>query len=192
LAIVRNLVELHGGTVAAESLGLGQGAKFIVQLPIATAPQIEQSEIKSHAIERVNLLETDGERPDLAGLRVLLVDDEPDTLEILRMILSQFGANVRSAGSTTDAMKAFLEWKPDVLVSDLGMPEEDGYALIEKVRALKPEQGCDIPAAALTAHVREEDRALALAAGYQIHIKKPVDPAKLARAVANLGKKAKV
>jgi len=165
-----------------------------VQLPIATAPQVEQSEIKLKAIERVNLLETDGdgERPDLSGLRVLLVDDEPDTLEILRMILSQFGANVRGAGSTTEAMNALLEWKPDVLVSDLGMPEEDGYALIQRVRALKPEQGCDIPAAALTAHVREEDRVLALAAGYQIHIKKPVDPAKLALAVANLGKKARV
>ena len=192
LAIVRNLVELHGGTVAAESPGLGQGAKFIVLLPIATVPQIEQSEINLQAIDRVDLLETDGKRPDLSGLRVLLVDDEPDTLEILRMILSQFGASVRGAGSTPEAMNTFLEWKPDVLVSDLGMPEEDGYALIEKVRALKPEQGCDIPAAALTAHVREEDRALALAAGYQIHIKKPVDPARLALAVANLGKKAKV
>ncbi|HYU97638.1 MAG TPA: ATP-binding protein [Pyrinomonadaceae bacterium] len=194
LAIVRNLVELHGGTVSAESKGTGHGAKFIVQLPIATAPQIEQSEIKLKAIERVDLLETDGdgERPDLAGLRVLLVDDEPDTLEILRRILSQFGANVRGAGSTTEAMNVFLEWKPDVLVSDLGMPEEDGYALIQRVRALRLDQGCDIPAAALTAHVREEDRVLALAAGYQIHIKKPVDPAKLALAVANLGKKAKV
>jgi CheY-like chemotaxis protein len=178
--------------VAAESPGLGQGAKFIVQLPVATVPQIEPSEIKLQAMERVDLLETDAERPDLAGLRVLLVDDEPDTLEILRTILSQFGANVRGAGSTNDAMNAFLEWRPDVLVSDLGMPEEDGYALIERVRALKPEQGCDIPAAALTAHVREEDRILALAAGYQIHIKKPVDPTKLALAVATLGKKAKV
>jgi signal transduction histidine kinase/ActR/RegA family two-component response regulator len=192
LAIVRNLVELHGGTVSAKSSGLGQGAKFIVQLPVATVPQIEQSDIKFQSIETVGALETDGKRPDLAGLRVLLVDDEPDTLEILRMILSQFGANVRGVGSTNDAMNAFLEWKPDVLVSDLGMPEEDGYTLIERVRALKPEQGCDIPAAALTAHVREEDRVLALAAGYQIHIKKPVDPAKLALAVADLGKKAKV
>jgi CheY-like chemotaxis protein len=192
LAIVRNLVELHGGTVATQSQGVGRGAMFTVQLPIATAPEIKQSEIKLQASERVALLEGNGERPDLAGLRVLLVDDEPDTLEILRMMLSQFGANVRGAGSTTDAMNTFLEWKPDVLVSDLGMPEEDGYALIERVRALKPEQGCDIPAAALTAHVREEDRIMALAAGYQIHIKKPVDPAKLALAVANLGKKAKV
>ena len=192
LAIVRNLAELHGGTVLAESSGLGQGAKFTLQLPIATAPQIEESELKLQPGERVDSWEGNGERPNLAGLRVLLVDDEPDTLEILLMILSQFGANVRGAGSTTDAMNTFLEWKPDVLVSDLGMPEEDGYALIERVRALKPEEGSEIPAAALTAHVRDEDRVLALAAGYQTHIKKPVDPAKLAIAVANLGKKAKV
>src|SRR6185295_2561690 len=190
LAIVRNLVELHGGTVSAESLGVGQGAKFTVQLPIAT--ELEESELRLQPDEIVDVLEGNGDRPNLAGLRVLLVDDEPDTLEILRMILYQFGANVRGAGSTADAMNTFLEWKPDVLVSDLGMPEEDGYALIEKVRALKPEQGCDIPAAALTAHVRDEDRVMALAAGYQIHIKKPVDPAKLALAVAHLGKKAKV
>jgi len=192
LAIVRNLVELHGGTVSAESSGLGQGAMFTVQLPVATAPEIEQSELKRQPSETVDVSDNGGGRPDLAGLRVLLVDDEPDTLEILRMMLSQFGANVRGAGSTSDAMNTFLEWQPDVLVSDLGMPEEDGYALIEKVRALRPEQGRDIPAAALTAHVREEDRVMALAAGYQIHIKKPVDPAKLAHAVANLGKKAKV
>ena len=82
--------------------------------------------------ERVDLLESNGERPDLAGLRVLLVDDEPDTLEILRMMLSQFGANVRGAGSTTDAMNTFLEWKPDVLVSDLGRPEEDVYAEVAR------------------------------------------------------------
>jgi signal transduction histidine kinase/ActR/RegA family two-component response regulator len=192
LAIVRHLVELHGGTVSADSAGKGQGAKFTVQLPIANVPQNGRGASSLLPIGKVEPLEIPVERPNLAGLRVLLVDDEPDTLEILRMILSQFGASVRGAGSTDDAMDAFLEWKPDVLVSDLGMPEEDGYALIERVRALRPEQGCDIPAAALTAHVREEDRILALAAGYQIHLKKPVDPAKLALAVANLGKKPKV
>jgi CheY-like chemotaxis protein len=119
------------------------------------------------------------------------VDDEPDTLDVLRAILNQFGANVRGAVSTTDALETFLRWKPDVLVSDLGMPGEDGYALIGKVRARTPEQGCDIPAAALTAHVREEDSVQALAAGYQVHLNKPVDPTKLAAAVASLGKKAK-
>jgi CheY-like chemotaxis protein len=119
------------------------------------------------------------------------VDDEPDTLEILRVMLDQFGANVRGATSTSAALETFLEWKPDVLVSDLGMPGDDGLALIKLVRALTPEQGCDIPAAALTAHVRDEDRAQALAAGYQTHIKKPVDPTQLAAAVAFLGKRIK-
>jgi signal transduction histidine kinase/CheY-like chemotaxis protein len=190
LAIVRHLVELHGGTVSAESAGAGQGAKFTVRLPVMSSHQLEQvqTEIQTTGGE---VMETATQRPDLAGLRVLLVDDEPDTLEILRVILKQFGANVRGATSTTAALETLLAWQPDVLVSDLGMPGEDGFALIERVRALKPEEGCDIPAAALTAHVREEDRILALAAGYQTHIKKPVDPTSLARAVASLGRKLK-
>ena len=124
-------------------------------------------------------------------MRVLLVDDEPDTLDVLRAILNQFGATVRGAASSSDAFETFLQWKPDVLVSDLGMPGEDGFTLIRKVRALTPEQGGDIPAAALTAHVREEDRVQALTAGYQTHIKKPVDPRKLAIAVATLAEQAR-
>jgi signal transduction histidine kinase/ActR/RegA family two-component response regulator len=189
LAIVRHLVELHGGTVSVESSGAGQGAKFTVRLPAATAPPATPIDLVVQTDEDAN--GDSAEIPDLAGLRVLLVDDEPDTLEILRVMLNQFGANVRGAASTTDALEAFLAWKPDVLVSDLGMPGEDGFALIGKVRALTPEQGCDIPAAALTAHVRDEDRSKALAAGYQTHLKKPVDPTKLAAAVARLGKKSK-
>ncbi len=189
LAIVRHLVELHGGTVSVESAGATQGAKFTVRLPAATAPQTTPSDLVVQTDEEAN--GEPAEAPDLAGLRVLLVDDEPDTLEILRVMLKQFGASVRGAGSTTDALEAFLAWKPDVLVSDLGMPGEDGFALIGKVRALTPEQGRDTPAAALTAHVREEDRSKALAAGYQTHLKKPVDPTKLAAAVASLGKKSK-
>lgn len=187
LAIVRHLVELHGGTVSAESAGLGQGARLTVRLPVTTATQSQ--------LPTANLVIESKETPagsvDLRGLRVLLVDDEPDTLDLLRAILNQFGANVRAAASTNDALETFLEWRPDVLVSDLGMPSEDGYALIAKVRALTAEQGCNIPAAALTGHVREEDRADALAAGYQTHINKPVDPAKLAAAVADLGKRAR-
>lgn len=191
LAIVRHLVELHGGTVSVESAGAGQGAKFIVRLPAATAPPATPSDFVVHTADEADENGEAAEAPDLAGLRVLLVDDEPDTLEILRTMLNQFGANVRGAASTTDALEALLAWKPDVLVSDLGMPGEDGYALIGKVRALTREQGCDIPAAALTAHVRDEDRSKALAAGYQTHLKKPVDPTKLAAAVARLGKKSK-
>jgi CheY-like chemotaxis protein len=121
---------------------------------------------------------------------VLVVDDEPDTLEILCMVLKRSGAQVRAASSSADALEAFIEWKPDLLVSDLGMPGEDGFALIGKIRALAPEQGGGIPAAALTAYVREEDRLEALAAGYQTHIPKPVDPTALVAAVAGLAKRA--
>ena len=186
---MRHLAELHGGTFAAASAGLGQGAQFTLRLPVASALTTSQRNLVFEPTEKVSEVPTPLAAPDLAGLRVLLVDDEPDTLEILRVMLHQFGANVRGAASTSDALETFLKWKPDVLVSDLGMPGEDGFALIGKVRALTPEQGRDIPAAALTAHVRDEDRALALAAGYQTHIKKPVDPNKLAAAVASLSKK---
>ena len=194
LAIVRHLVELHGGTVAAESAGLGKGARVMVRLPVTTSVQLTGDDGDDLVGENHGRSETSVSSlgpVDLNGLRVLLVDDEPDTLDVMRAILNQFGANVRSAASTTDALETFLKWKPDVLVSDLGMPGEDGYALIAKVRALTAEQGCDIPAAALTAHVREEDREHAIAAGYQTHIKKPVDPTKLAAAVADLGKQAR-
>jgi len=192
LAIVRHLVELHGGTVTAESAGEGQGAKFTVRLPLAVASQRLVSKKESQAYQATaDAVESKSEVTSLDGLRVLLVDDEPDTLEILRVMLKQFGANVRGVTSTSAALETFLEWKPDVLVSDLGMPGEDGLNLIERVRALTPEQGCNIPAAALTAHVRDDDRVHALAAGYQTHIKKPVDPGQLAAAVASLGRQTK-
>jgi CheY-like chemotaxis protein len=126
-------------------------------------------------------------RVDLSGLRVLVVDDEPDTREVLTVALHIYGADVRAVESTADALEAFDEWKPDVLISDLGMPGEDGYALIRKLR----EQGSDIPAAALTAYAGERDRQRTLSAGYQAHIPKPVDPLTLAAAVAVLAKQAK-
>ncbi len=191
LAIVRHLVELHGGTVTGASAGAGRGSQFTVKLPAANFAQPVPQQLLLQPSAEAETNDAAGEVPNLAGLRVLLVDDEPDTLEILRVMLNQFGANVRGAGSTSDAFQAFLTWKPDVLVSDLGMPGEDGYDLIGKVRALTADQGRDTPAAALTAHVRDEDRMHALAAGYQTHIKKPVDPTKLAAAVASLGRKAR-
>ena len=127
---------------------------------------------------------------DLQGLRVLVVDDDADTREILCVVLGQRGAEVRAAASSTDALEAFHEWKPNVLVSDLGMPGEDGFAFIEKVRRLAPEEGGNIPAAALTAYAREEDSQRAQSAGYQVHISKPVDPARLAAVVAGLARRA--
>jgi PAS domain S-box-containing protein len=192
LAIVRHLVELHGGTVSAESAGQDQGAVFIVQLPIAhDKPSSVASDSLLDSNHMVEARDISATAPDLTGLRVLVVDDEPDAREILSIALSRYGAEVRAAASSAEALEAFLEWKPDVLISDLGMPGEDGFALIRKVRALTPEQGGHIPAAALTAYVREEDRFLALSAGYETHIPKPVDPTTLAAAVAGMMKKAK-
>jgi PAS domain S-box-containing protein len=198
LAIVRHLVEMHGGTVSAESGGEGQGAVFKVQLPLAAAgeapalpPADSAHRLTGSAVAEDIAEDISASPPDLTGLRVLVVDDEPDTREILSLLLTQFGADIRCAASSADALEAFLEWKPNVLISDLGMPIEDGYALIRKVRALSPEQGGNIPAAALTAYVREEDRLRALSAGYQTHIPKPVDPATLAAVVARLTKRAK-
>jgi PAS domain S-box-containing protein len=185
LAIVRHLVELHGGTVTAESEGEGRGALFTVRLP--RAPGVVPSGVAAHELGRTteaNLIAASA--PDLSALRVLVVDDEPDTLEFLQTALNQFGAEVFTASSSAEALSALPRWKPDVLVSDLGMPQEDGFALIGKVRALAPGQGGDTPAAALTAYVREEDRARALDAGYQAHLPKPVDPSALARVVAGL------
>jgi len=183
LAIVRHLVELHGGSVSVESEGRGKGTLFTVRLPVASVESVPGELKPASEAAPVSIASSE---PDLSGLRILLVDDEPDTLEVLRAILHQFGAIVRGAVSSKDALETFLQWKPDVLVSDLGMPGEDGIALIGRVRALSPEQGGDTPAAALTAHAREEDRSQALTAGYQTHITKPVDPAKLAAAVAGL------
>ena len=193
LAIVRHLVELHGGTVQAESSGEGQGAVFTVRLPVTSVHKETtrpSGDSASGLHQKEETSDLTANRTDLAGLRVLVVDDEPDTLEILCMVLKQSGAQVRAVSSSADALEAFLEWKPDLLVSDLGMPGEDGLALIGKIRALAPEQGGGIPAAALTAYVREEDRQQALAAGYQTHIPKPVDPTTLVAAVAGLAKRA--
>lgn len=189
LAIVRHLVELHGGTVRAESAGAGRGAVFTVRFPL-TAMREEQSPDSTLALN--GKAESGGDSrqtPNLTGLRVLLVDDEPDSLEIISVMLKQYGAQVRPAASTADALEALIEWTPDVLISDLGMPDEDGFALIGQVRTLTPEQGGNIPAAALTAYVSEDDSLRALAAGYHTHIAKPVEPITLAAAVADLAKR---
>lgn len=177
LAIVHNLVELHGGTVFAESSGGGQGAIFTVKLPLIedTSEQVRSNEPEEHSLP-------------LKGLRVLVVDDENDTREFLLTALQEYGAEVTAAASTSEAMQLFERLKPDVLLSDIGMPVEDGYSLIRRVRALAPEQGGRIPAAALTAFAREEDRIKALSAGFQMHVPKPIEPMQLVTVVKQLGK----
>ena len=192
LAIVRHLVELHGGTVRAESEGEGKGARFTIKLPVATGSGIASpsDKISSAPVQPKDARGDEAaEALDLNGLRVLVVDDDPDTLEVLRLMLSQYGAEVRTAASSVSALEIFLDWTPNVLVSDIGMPNEDGYALIGKIRHLSPEKGGNVPAAALTAYVRQRDKQQALDAGFQTHISKPVEQATLAEAVARLAKK---
>lgn len=182
LAIVRNLVELHGGTIQVESLGVGQGATFIVQLPpLVNHPEV--SNLEQLALQEQASLENS---LSLKGLRVLIVDDEIDTREFLVTALEQYGAEVTTAASVSEAFRQLEPLKPDVLVSDIGMPVEDGYALIRRLRALALEQGGQIPAVALTAYAREEDRIEALKAGFQIHVPKPIEPMQLVAVVANL------
>jgi two-component system, chemotaxis family, CheB/CheR fusion protein len=187
LAIVRHLVESHGGTVSAASPGRGQGATFTVTLPLAS-PSEEAGEVKRD--RRAGVGETPEMRapaPDLLyDLRVLLVDDEPETRNLLSLILISYEAEVRACASAAEALQILDVWLPDALVSDIGMPDVDGYELMRKVRAREPERGGLIPALALTAYARAEDAQRALEAGYHAHIPKPVEPAELATAVASL------
>jgi PAS domain S-box-containing protein len=185
LAIVRQLIELHGGTVRAHSLGEGQGAAFTVSLPLLPirAETAREGEERVHpAAETGAALECP---PQLEGLHVV-VDDEPDTRDLLVAVLTGCGARVRAAGSSAEALLLIEEEKPDVLVSDIGMPGENGYELIAKVRRLLAQRGGKVPAVALTAYARMEDRVRALSAGYQVHIPKPVEPVELITAVASL------
>jgi signal transduction histidine kinase len=182
LAIVRQLVELHGGTIKADSAGDGKGSTFIVKLPLApqgtsrrknaTGPLRAKDIAEGHFTSL----------PSLDAVKVLLVDDDPDTLHFLRVMLGESKAIVQTASSVTEALE-ILEWyQPHVLVSDLAMPGEDGYSLVAKVRALKPE----IPAVALTSYVRVEDRARALSVGFNMFVPKPIQPGELINAIASL------
>ncbi len=182
LAIVRNLVELHGGTIRVESPGVGQGATFIVQLPLISNPS-PVSDLEQLALQGQASLE---DSLSLSGLRVLIVDDEIDTREFLVIALEQYGAEVIAAASADEAMRLLERLKPSVMVSDIGMPVEDGYTLIRRIRALAAKQGGTIPGAALTAYVREENRIQALQAGFQMHVPKPIEPMQLVAVVAKL------
>jgi CheY-like chemotaxis protein len=190
LSIAKQLVELHGGSIHASSNGRATGSTFTVELPIMAldvdaagldggrrlASRSGAEQIGSHA-----------PAAKLGGVRVLVVDDEPDARSLLERLLEDCEATVTTAGSASEALEQVAREPPDVLLSDIGMPTEDGYSLMRRIRNLSGEAG-RIPAIALTAYARAEDRAKALQAGYQMHLSKPVEPAKLIEMVASLVK----
>ena len=184
LAIVKQLVNAHGGTVHATSEGDGKGALFVVKLPARSAvPAMLESPRSATLGPAASPLAP----PRLDGLRVLVVDDEVDALGLVREALREWGADVYTAGSVAEAMDTFESVRPDVVVSDIGMPGEDGYSFVRRIRARSASDGGRTPAVALTAYARAEDAQRAFAAGYQMHVPKPASPEKLVNVVANLG-----
>lgn len=181
LAIVRQLVEMHGGTVAANSPGAGQGATFTVQIPLM-AVRIASRAPETSIIEDAAALDLN---PNLSHVYVLVVDDEADTRDLLTVVLERAGATVRSVASVNEALQVIQQSPPDVLISDVGMPEQDGYALIRQVREQESEQVGRMPAIALTAYATEEDCKQLLKAGFQLHLSKPVEPTTLVAAVVS-------
>jgi signal transduction histidine kinase/CheY-like chemotaxis protein len=184
LAIVRHIVELHGGTVSAHSPGPGRGAVFQVCLPLLASADRPADPGRRHPVRQDGLPSPSLARLD--GVRVLVVDDEPDANEAVQALLDACGAEVRVAGSLAQALETLARWRPDVVVSDIEMPGGDGYELIARVRALDAGRGRVLPAIALTAYARVEDRVRALTAGYQHHVAKPVEPTELVAVVRSL------
>ena len=198
LAIVRHLIEMHGGTVQAWSEGEGKGSTFIIRIPFMAVRDLEES------AQQADLSTDNGEQAiptkigntavdnaaRLSGVRILIVDDEADAREMLHIMLVQFGIEVKTSSSAQEALEILELWKPDILISDVGMPDEDGYSLIQQVRELERERGGQTPAIALTGYSRAEDRSQLLAAGYQVHLSKPVELASLLDAIMSLSGRA--
>lgn len=182
LALVKHLVELHGGSVRAQSEGPDRGATFIVMLPLMA--QVAETPTREHPTARrlVPPLISGA----LAGRRLLVIDDEADTLELFRRIFAEQGANVAVAANAAEALEQLSAARPDVIICDIEMPGEDGYSLIRRVRALDPEAGGGVPAVAVTAYGSVEDRIRVLSSGFQMHVAKPVEPAELVTVVATL------
>lgn len=183
LAIVRHITEMHGGTVHAESAGENQGSTFIVRLPLLVQTKEDEEAMNQRA--KVQTIEPDTELR-LNGMLILVVDDEEDTRQLLVQSLTFYGATVITADSAAKAFAEIQDKNPDLMVSDIGMPEEDGYSLIRRIRALPDKQHNSIPAVALTAFTRAQDRMRALTSGYQNHVSKPVEPDELATVIASL------
>jgi PAS domain S-box-containing protein len=187
LSIARQLVQRHGGTIKAESDGLGRGSTFTIRLPFVHAWDSGELRIPSAAepadepIHGVKI-----SLNFLAGLRILVVEDQPDTRDLVTFALSKYGAEITTCGSAEEAFNLVRKWKPNVVVSDIGLPKEDGYELMKKVRALKAAEGGRVPALALTGYASSADEAKALAAGYQAHMAKPVELEELVRTIAAL------
>jgi CheY-like chemotaxis protein len=180
LAIVRQLVELHGGTVHAESPGAGQGAAFSVRIPKA------QPASRPDAPAAPRRSGTGDDRPALDGMRLLLVEDEQDGHEALTLLLCRAGAQVRGTTTVRAARLVLEQWIPDVVVTDIGLPGDDGYALLPTIRALEAQRGRALPTIALTAYARAQDRARAMASGFTRYIVKPVDIEELLATLAEL------
>jgi PAS domain S-box-containing protein len=187
LAIVRHIVELHGGRAVAHSAGLGQGASFTIVLPLhAKVPAFQDTPRFIASDSRSS--QPDLAEPSLAGVRVVLIDDEADTRELLQTVLIQAGASVEVGGTASEGLALLQTVRPHVLISDIGMPIEDGYSFMRRVRSLESEPLRDLPALALSAYTRGSDRGKALAVGFTAHLGKPVSPRDLVRTVARLAK----
>jgi CheY-like chemotaxis protein len=180
---VKHLVQLHCGSVEVKSDGKDKGSTFVVTLPLVSSESSMMSEDTAAAETGGN-----GVAPSalkvLKGLRILVVDDEADSRDLVSAILMRCGSDVNCCKSAADGMKAFMSWKPDLLVSDIGMPVEDGYSLIKKLRKLKTKHAREIPAIALTAYATKEDQERTLSSGFQMHVAKPIVPEKLITSIA--------
>jgi PAS domain S-box-containing protein len=185
LSIVKNLVELHGGTVRVQSEGEGRGATFAVQLPVTVVHSGPYDASRLHP-KTPSLAAPDFRAIDLSGIKVLVVDDEPDARELIRRVLSDCAAEVITAGTAADALELVRQYRPHVLVSDIGMPDVDGFELLRRIRALGDAGGGRLPAIALTAFARSQDRTRALRAGFLVHVSKPVEASELIATVATV------